>query len=86
MKNLIAEISLDKNNRLALGKVLKGKTVSSFEIYEVEQGYLLKPKVSIPAEEVWVFQNPQVKQSLQRGLSQPATHNLGSFAKFAEEE
>ena len=55
MNNLLAEITLDKNNRLALGKLLKGKAISSFEVYEVEQGYLLKPKVSVPAQEVCII-------------------------------
>lgn len=86
MENFIAEISLDKNNRLALGKLVKGKTISSFEIYQVDQGFLLKPKVSVPAQEAWIFQNTEVKQSLLRGLSQEAQHDLGSFAEFVEKE
>ncbi len=86
MGQLLAEITLDKNKRLALGKILKGKDVSSFEIYEVEEGYLLKPRVSVPAEEIWIFKNPKAQQSLLRGLSQDAGHDLGSFARFAEKE
>ena len=86
MNNLIGEITLDKKKRLALGRVLKDKRVSSFDVYQTEEGYLLKPKVSIPAEEIWVFENKEVKKSLSRGLSQEARHDLGSFAKHVEKE
>lgn len=84
--DLLGEIALDKKRRLALGRVLKNKKVSSFEVYETEGGYLLKPKVSIPAEEAWIFENPNVAKSLVKGLSQKAKHSLGSFAKFAGDE
>lgn len=84
--DLLGEIALDKKRRLALGRVLKNKKVSSFEVYETKGGYLLKPKVSIPAEEAWIFENPNVVKSLAKGLSQKAKHSLGSFAKFAGDE
>ena len=86
METPLGEITLDKKRRLALGKVLKDKRVSSFDVYRTEEGYLLKPRVSIPAEEVWIFEDKKVKEGLQRGLSQEAKNNLGSFAKYAEED
>ncbi len=86
MENLLGEVVLDKKRRLAMGKVLKEKKISSFEIYQTDQGYLLRPKVSIPAEEVWIFKDPKAKESLIRGLSQKPKHRLGSFAKHAEKE
>ena len=82
MNQLIGEIVLDKKRRLALGRVIKDKRVSSFEVYETEGGYLLKPKISIPADEAWIFQNKEVRDSLSRGLPQEARHDLGSFAKY----
>ena len=81
----VAEITLDKKKRLALGKVLGQSRVTSFEVYETAEGYLLKPKVSIPASELWVFENAKAKRSLARGLSQEAKHDLGSFAKYTKE-
>lgn len=86
MDALIGEITLDKKRRLALGRVLNDKRVSSFDVYRTKEGYLLKPKVSIPAEEVWLFEDKEAKKSLLRGLSQKAQHRLGSFAKFVENE
>lgn len=86
MNTLLGEIPLDKKRRLAMGRILKEKKVSSFEIYQTPQGYLLRPKISVPAEEAWIFENPKVRESLAKGLSQKAKHNLGSFSRFAEEE
>ena len=86
METLVGEITLDKKKRLALGRVLGEKQVSSFEVYEMEGGYFLKPKVSIPAHELWIFQNPKVKNSLSRGLSQKAGHDLGSFARHVDKK
>ena len=85
MDQCIAEITLDKKKRLALGKVLGANQVTSFEVYETPEGYLLKPKVSISARELWVFKNAAAKKSLARGLSQKASHNLGSFAKYSKD-
>lgn len=83
MEALIGEVTLDKKRRLALGRIVKEKEISSFDIYRTENGYLLKPKVSIPADEAWIFKNPEVKRRLAKGLSQKAAHHLGSFAKYA---
>ncbi len=86
MEQCLAEITLDKKKRLALGKVLGASRVTSFEVYETPDGYLLKPKVSIPARELWVFENPKAKESLARGLAQDARHDLGSFAKYSKDD
>ena len=86
METSLGEITLDKKRRLALGRVLKDKRVSSFDVYQTEQGFLLKPKISIPAEEIWIFENEGVKKSLQLGLRQEAKNDLGSFAKYAEKD
>ena len=83
---LLDEIHLDKKNRLAFGRILKGKKVSSFAVYQTTNGYLLKPKVSVPAEEAWVFNNPEVHNSLARGLNEKPAHRLGSFAHFAGDD
>ena len=87
MENMmLGEISLDKKNRLALGRMLKGKKISSFDVYQTDEGYLLKPKVSIPLNEAWIFANKEVQISLKKGLSQKPKNKLGSFAKFAEDK
>jgi hypothetical protein len=39
---------------------------------------LLVPMVAIPEQELWVFQNPSVRESLKRGLAEAST---GDFAE-----
>ena len=49
---------------------------------------LLVPLVSIPAREVIVWENAQVRNSLARGMEQAALGkvvDLGSFAQYATE-
>ena len=52
---------------------------------------LLVPMVAIPEQELWVFQNPRVRESLKRGLAEARTGNfaeetvdLGAMLKLAE--
>lgn len=85
MDIMLGEITLDKKRRLALGRILKEKKVSSFDVYQTDKGYLLKPKISIPLEEAWIFENQKVTKSLKKGLSQKPRHKLGSFVKLAED-
>jgi hypothetical protein len=47
--------------------------------------------VAIPEQELWVFQNPSVRESLKRGLAEARTGNfaeetvnLGAMLKLAE--
>ena len=90
METLLDEITLDKKRRLAMGRLLKNKKVSSFEVYETEEGYLLKPKVSIPAREAWLFQNKQALTSVLKGLEQAkqgkVTRSKEDFSKYIEDE
>ena len=47
------------------------------------------PETSIPEEERWLFRNREALASVRRGLKQLAqgnVHNLGSFAKYADDE
>lgn len=39
----------------------------------------------IPAREQWVYQNPARLASLERGLSQPAVHDLGVFTQYVDD-
>jgi hypothetical protein len=63
---------LDAKGRLTISHEwmpYKNQSIRSFKIYRNGDGdLLLRPEVSIPAREAWIFQNPEVLSSLKRGL------------------
>lgn len=83
-----AETEVDSRRRVSLGKV-GNPTHTRYEVLENDLGeILLVPLVSIPAREVIVWENAQVRNSLARGMEQAALGNvvdLGSFAHYAED-
>lgn len=80
-------LSLDSKNRISLSKLLKFKGVSSVKASVLENGdILLKPMTSIPARELWLYENKEALESVRRGLSQEGTIDRGSFAQHAVTE
>ena len=76
----------DAKKRLTLGKALADPEVT-FDIYVNQLGQImLDPRKSIPAHEAWVYENPKILESFNKGLKEAAegkTEYLGSFAKHA---
>jgi hypothetical protein len=59
----------DAKKRVVLPKELVGEDII-FHIYRNELGQiLLDPQVTIPASEMWVFQNRETLKKAQRGLA-----------------
>ena len=85
-----AEITVrpDAKGRITLGALAKG--ISSYRIHKGANGRLiLEPFTEIPLRERWVYENPEVLASIERGLKDSAngrTVYLGSFAQYADEE
>lgn len=78
-------LSLDSKNRISLSKLLKFKGVSSVKASILENGdILLKPMTSVPAREVWLYENKEALESVRRGLSQAGTIDRGSFSQYAD--
>src|SRR5579862_4174929 len=79
----------DSKKRVSLTKVVTDASVT-FNIYVNKLGQIvLDPQKSVPAHEAWLFEDKKVLASVKRGLKQAAkgtTKNLGSFAKYAEED
>ena len=75
----------DAKKRVVLPKELVGEDIT-FQIYSNEYGQiLLDPQVTIPASELWVFQNPEVLASLSKGIAEAKSGKVtkrGSFAKY----
>jgi hypothetical protein len=69
--------SLDSKNRITLGgKLMRAvsQRVKKIDAYQVLVGkdgdILLRPAVSIPASEAWVYKNPKVIDRIRKGLDE----------------
>jgi hypothetical protein len=84
-----AQADVDSRRRVSLGKVGRPEH-TRYQIMENDLGeILLVPLVSIPAREMIVWENAQVRKSLERGMEQAALGkvvDLGSFATYAEQD
>src|SRR5271157_1662489 len=77
----------DAKKRLSLGAALRDAT--AYNIYRNPLGQLiLDPVKTIPASEMWLYENPQALASVKQGLRESVEKegiDRGSFAKFARE-
>ncbi|MDP2911650.1 MAG: hypothetical protein Q8N76_04910 [Candidatus Omnitrophota bacterium] len=66
--------SLDSKHRITLGGKLvrsldKQMKVDSYQVFIAKNGdILLRPMANIPSKELWVHQNPDVLESIHRGM------------------
>lgn len=67
---------LDSKHRITLGgrlyRILMSKMkIDSYKVFVGKKGdILLRPAVSIPSSEVWVYQNPEVIGKIRKGLEE----------------
>jgi hypothetical protein len=67
---------LDSKNRITLGGRLtrligRRMNVEAYQIFISRSGdILLRPSVSVPASEAWVYQNPEVVKKVRKGLEE----------------
>ena len=66
---------LDTKNRVTLGtllkkfKILTRTPINDFETFIGGNGdILLRPRTAIPTRELWVHQNPEILQNIQKGI------------------
>jgi len=76
----------DAKKRVSLGSALSGAT--AYNIYRNPLGQLiLDPVKTVPASEMWLYENPQALASVKQGLKESAEGKSvyrGSFAKHAK--
>lgn len=87
---LVKNLRIDNKKRINLGK-LAAAEVTSYDAEVKENGVIiLHPKVEIPAEELWLWQNKEAMASVQRGIEDAAKGNLveleENFWDFLKEE
>ena len=84
-----AQADLDSRRRLSLGKIGRPEH-TRYEISENSLGeILLVPLVSIPAREMIIWENSQVRTSLLLGMEQAAAGELverESLAQYIDED
>jgi len=84
---LISEfVQPDAKKRLSLGEALR--SVTAYNIYRNSLGQLiLDPVKTVPASEMWLYENAQALASVKQGLRESAEGKRvyrGSFAKHAK--
>ena len=77
--SLAKNLKLDNKKRITLGKIAD-KNVTSYDVEVKENGVIiLYPKVEIPAEELWLFQNKSALESVKKGLEDVESGNIGNI-------
>ncbi|UCH95776.1 MAG: hypothetical protein JSV88_02725 [Candidatus Aminicenantes bacterium] len=70
--------TIDERNRLILGELLKGS--KRVRLYKNDRGeLLLMPLIEIPASEIWLYQNKEALQSVQKGLQDAAEGKISKL-------
>ena len=96
----IGEGGIDERKRFSLTKALtkleqylaKPATPEAlhFRVYVNAAGQiLLDPALTVPVREMWLYRNPVALAKVREGLAEAAEgdiHDIGSFAKFADDE
>ncbi|MBF0479725.1 MAG: hypothetical protein HQL26_09610 [Candidatus Omnitrophica bacterium] len=67
--------TIDAKSRITLSptwtKSISSRPIRSFQIFQNEDGdILLRPEVTIPAREAWIFENPKALASLGKGIKE----------------
>jgi hypothetical protein len=82
-------VKVDKKRRIVLPSSLVQDDVT-FHIYANKAGQIvLDPQVTIPASELWVFENKEVLASLDKAMIESKNGQVvkrGSFAKYVNDK
>lgn len=82
-------IKPDTKNRVVLPKVLIRDGVT-YDVYVNDHDQIiLDPQVTVSLSELWIFENKELLNSIDRGMAQAAngeTVNLDSFSRYADDE
>lgn len=89
---LPATVNMDTKQRISLTKMLSKEerdSFSAFRMYREGGKIILEPVFQVPEKDHWIYKDPKALASLLKGIKdaeEGRIHDLGSFAKYAEEE
>ena len=92
MRKQQATVSMDDKQRICLTRVLskdERENFDSFRIYRQEGKIVLEPVAQVPEKDHWIYKDRKALASLMKGIKdaeEGRLHDLGSFAKYAEED
>ncbi len=79
------KVKPDSKRRVVLPSFLVREDII-YHIYSNRVGQIiLDPQVTIPASELWLFENKDALASVDRGMLESARINRGSFAKYVKD-
>ena len=83
---IVAEgVKPDYKKRVVLPAILVQKGVT-YHIYHNRMGQIiLDPQVTIPASELWLFENKKILAMIDKGMAEKRLINRGSFAKYVKD-
>jgi len=80
---IVAEgVKPDSKKRVVLSGVLIGEGITYHVYTNIFGQIVLDPQVTIPASELWLFENKDALALVDRGMLESARINRGSFAKY----
>jgi hypothetical protein len=88
-KEIEVTLRPDSKGRISLSK-LSPAGVTSYRGHwdKKHNSIVLKPYIDVPAEEAWIFENPEALKKLKKGLNESKKGQvkyLGSFAKHMKD-
>jgi hypothetical protein len=81
-------VTPDSRKRVVLPKTVVQEGITYFVYYNSIGQIVLDPQASIPASELWVFENKDILASIDRGMRESLTGKTvtrGSFARHAND-
>lgn len=91
-KHKSLSVNMDMKQRICLTRLLtkeERENFSTFRIYRDGGKIILEPVIEIPEKDHWIYKNPDALASLMKGIKdaeEGKLHDLGSFAKYAEDD
>jgi len=88
LTRIAGSVKPDNRKRVILPKALIKEGIT-YHIYTNSVGQIvLDPQVTIPASELWLFENKEALASVDRGMAESMNGQVikrGSFAKYAKD-